>query len=363
MKRWRLDLNPQIYCDLAKPPWRTINDVTMVPREGKLKSRKDATMRPFIFSAPMDTVTGFDLAKRMIELNETPVVSRAIPDEEYIRCLTDLQELESFFAVGLNGELDKFFALLSEAENRARRTIYVNVAIDVAHGDMSRAHDAAALLKEHPNIADIMSGSICTPDAAFRAISAGCTHLRCGVGNGAVCTTRLMTGCGVPNLTAIYLIWQDLEQSPKFDFDPVIIADGGIKHPGCAAKYLAAGATAVMLGSVLSKTREAAGWQKLNTDPDREQLIKKYRGQASADFQKDHFGRINKCPEGVNTDAFYWDGKTYLDNIIEYYRGGMQSTLSYLGLTTIEELNPHHVQFAEITYSGYIEGTPHGATS
>ena len=193
----------------------TVNDVSLVPQAGVVPSRKDVEITPFIYSAPMDTVTGYEMAKALLEANEFPVVSRFISIDEQWKILQEfIGHPNLFFAVGIGKDIQRLLNLFADvcAANEGEEQFEdpkFNIALDVAHGDMLGAHEAAAFLRTQPFIDKIMSGSICTPDAAERAVKSGCTHLRVGVGPGAACTTRLKTGVGIPNLSAVYLIDQN----------------------------------------------------------------------------------------------------------------------------------------------------------
>lgn len=344
----------------------TTNDVVLVPRQGVLPSRSDAQMDGFLYSAPMDTVTGYKMTETMVALGQMPVVSRFLPEEERLKCLREFGTHEDvFFAIGFN-DITSF---LQSAEKIAEEEAWpsgttINFALDVAHGDMTKAHKFTETLRKQEFCGYLMSGSICTPDAAVRAVGAGCGHLRVGVGPGAACTTRLMTGCGFPNLSAVYLIHRALEQEPGWNDTLAnqvhIIADGGIKNPGDAVKYMAAGAKGVMMGSVFSKAEESAGWTNLVGPDGLETKMKSYRGQASAAFQESRYGKAHHCPEGAAGKSFQWDRETTAESITQKYQGGMQSALSYLGLRSTADLNPDNVTFVKVTSSGFIEGTPHG---
>ena len=364
----------------------TTSDVALVPQRGTLRSRLDAKLKPFIYSAPMDTVTGFGTTKEMMRLDEFAVVSRFISEEERTSIAEKwMGRSNLFWAIGLNDVPD----FLAFAQKHLPKYTKANIAIDIAHGDMDLAHELVASIRKdeilNSVIGFIMSGSICTAHAADRAIDAGCTHLRIGVGPGAACTTRLMTGIGVPQLSAVYNIHKQLSFSGRRE-SVVLIADGGIKHPGEAVKYLAAGADAIMMGSAFSKALESPGWTKhqqplkdfleelagpdihnpnpipfpLPEPPVR--LSKSYRGQASGAFQKDIYGKENICPEGASSDVFFWDSQTTIESIVFKYRGGLASAMSYMGIDDLDNLNPENpnVVFIKQTASAYIEGTPHG---
>lgn len=347
------------------------DDVLLEPQLGILRSRSEAILQSFIYSAPMDTVTGYTLAKALLKENEIPIICREIPDEEYCACLRDFHNTSAFFAIGATeAELRRFIERMGKTVSSLSDDTRLNVAIDIAHGDSIVAYSAIKFLREYPFINSIMSGSICTPAAALRSVKAGCTHLRVGVGPGSVCTTRIMTGVGVPQLSAVYLIHRELAKENLRE-DIEIISDGGIRYPGDAVKYLAAGADAVMMGSVFSKALEAKGWIQLAPEmpapnvvlsfplPEPElRLVKSYRGHASADFQNAHRGQSNRCPEGTSTSQFKWTGDT-VESICEKYRGGLASAISYLGIKDMKDLDPSTIKFMKITTSTFMESMPH----
>jgi IMP dehydrogenase len=342
-----------------------VDDVLLVPQLGKLRSSSEARVQPFIYSAPMDTVTGYKMVRAMVDAGEYAVVCRTLPESEMRQIMKDYAGHPNvFFAIGLCRDALKAFVDQLIALEVTRP---VNVAIDVAHGDMEQAHELAAYLSELGVCRFIMSGSICTPQAAVRASTAGCTHLRVGVGPGSVCTTRLMTGCGYPQLSAVYNCKRVLGDNPQ---GIQIIADGGIRTPGDAMKYLAAGADGIMLGSELGKTLEATGWEHggykpVDTSkpvrfpmPDPDPIyVKEYRGQASESFQRDH-GKNNDCPEGVSR-MIEWQGHT-VDQVLRQYRRGVARGISYVGCTSMEELGPKTVEMVRVTNSAVIEGRPQG---
>ena len=344
------------------------DDLLLVPRKGILKSRNDAEISSFIYSAPMDRVTGYWLTKKMLELNEFPVVSRFLPEEERIRCIREFHSTPAFFAIGGTPEhIKKFLTEINTAIKIDEKDFtHLNVAIDIAHGHSTTGLEAISFLhKECPFVRNIMSGSIATRSAALDCVEAGATHLRVGIGPGSACTTRLMTGIGVPNISAVYHIAREIGNGAA------IIADGGIKNPGDAVKYLAAGAHGVMMGHEFAKTFESPGWdvrlpdytgQTLMCGPNGRDLpklyVKTYRGQASAEFQQDRSGEASWCPEGASSKEMVWDGST-VETLIMKYRGGLASAISYLGLSKMSELTPEYVEFIQITNAGRIESVDH----
>lgn len=375
-----LSQNREFEGHILEREYLTTNDVSLVPAQGQVSSRSDVSVHSFLYSAPMDTVTGYQMCAAMLEAGQFPVVSRFIPKSERNMIMKEFgADPNLFWAVGMNRkEIGTLFDELSRTTDAETNEELIeqwadfqgiNLAIDIAHGDMRACHELVEELATYPIVGSIMSGSICTPYAALRAVKAGCTHLRVGVGPGAACTTRLMTGVGVPNLTAVYQIASAVRNIAE---DVEIIADGGIKNPGDVVKYLAAGATAVMLGSALSKTREAAGWEFVEENPLNDpsgiadfntvnafSLVKSYRGQASAEFQEDILGKANRCPEGAASPPFQWEG-LFFEDVFGKFCGGLQSACSYLGARSTTELHPGTVRMIKISSSGYLEGTPHG---
>lgn len=329
----------------------TIDDITFIPTPSNINSRSDVTTHDFLWSAPMDTVTGYSMMTVLTKYKHNPVVSRFIPRTEIIKSLRMADEIAIpsrpiFFATGLNNELTE---LLNEVRIDKRK---IGICIDVANGTTTKALEAIQYWKEL-GYKNIMSGSICTPQQAQAVINAGATHLRVGVGPGASCTTRLMTGVGIPNA---YAVWQIRKLLSKERADDIkLIADGGIRYPGDVVKYLGLGANGVMLGSVFSKTREAYGWE-----PREGKLYKTYRGQASAEFQVDQYSKANACPEGVSHAPVKWDG-TMVGDVVRRYETGVRSACTYLNISNTRYL--HKARWAIITPAAAIEAQPHGLTT
>ena len=345
------------YQDLLEEEVLSADDVLLVPRHGVLNSRMDANIEPYIFSSPMDTVTGYDLTREMVSNNHYAVVCRFLK-EEWTKTFKEFHNNDMvFFAVGSDiNEIHTIENMLEEIGSEG----VVNINIDVAHGDTNWMLKMYEAYRKKPWVNKLMSGSIATPQSAANVIQAGCDHLRIGIGPGSACTTRLMTGCGVPLLTSVYDIHTFImDTKPEIREGTTLIADGGIRYPGDAVKYLAAGADAVMLGRGFSTCFESAGWEETRTSWWKKPIrTKKYRGQASRSFQLDILGKNPKCPEGA-TGPLIVPQKT-VKEVIDEYEGGLRSALSYLGLTNSSELEPTAVQFAKNTVAAQREATPHG---
>lgn len=336
------------------------DDVLLKPMTGVLKRRKHSKLHSFLYSSPMDTVTDFNFSKAFYSLDQNPVFCRFLSKDEKRKYIKFLKEecwpSNLWYSVGANKkdivELEQFLSEFDAPD------CSINLSVDVAHGDTEFLQE---LYKEYSSLSyvkNLMSGTVATPESAINVHDAGCTHIRVGIGPGSACSTRIVTGCGVPNLAAVFNIYTELSIILGQESMPVIIADGGIRNSGDIVKYLAAGADAVMIGSLFSKTIESPGWsntflRKLLGKPP----LKRYRGQASAEFQLDTRGFVSGTPEGVTAKP--QTPESSLQELVLRLEFGVRSALSYLGLKDSKELNPKNVEFIKITQSGMQESKPH----
>lgn len=329
------------------------DDIQLIPRYGLVESRKKIKQTPFIYSAPMDMVTGPRLAQAMLNEKQHAVLSRFIDKDLYWSTIRSLSSKQNFWiAAGLNDIQD----LISFRNNETPSEAF-NICIDIAHGHSIQGIRAIKLLAANAGMFDgIMSGSICTPEAAFDCIAAGATHLRIGVSPGSMCSTAIATGFGLPLAYSVYTIAQALP--PEMREQVTLIADGGIRSSGDAAKLMALGADGVMLGSELAWTKESHGWIQESADV----FTKTYRGQASADFQKEVLDRDVACAEGVSTPKRAWDGFTSVNTVVNRYKDGLASACSYAGLNSIAELPTSNIPFVFVSSNGRQEAKPHGLT-
>lgn len=339
--------------DFLSQEYLSTNDVLLLPTQGILKSRSNASIiNTYIYSSPMDMVTGIDLSRAMLKHNQAPVFCRFLSLEKRMQAL-DLFSKDSNFWFSVGSSLEDFEFI---REYCLKNNVKLNISVDVAHGDTVFLQKIYTLYSNTTFCKALMSGTIATAKSANNCIRSGCTHLRVGIGPGSACSTRIVTGCGVPNLTAVYNVAQEAKSITS---NVKVIADGGISTTGDIVKYLSAGADGVMLGRLLSSTIESEGWEntflrKVFKKPFR----KLYRGQASAEFQLDTRGYISGAPEGVQAKNYIYPSYTFKDY---YYNTskGIASALSYLGLQSLEDLNPNNVQFIKITNNGLIESKPH----
>jgi IMP dehydrogenase len=206
--------------------------------------------------------------------------------------------------------------------------------------------DAIKMLKDKwGDKVDVIAGNVATPEATLELIEAGADAVKCGIGPGSMCTTRIITGCGVPQLTAISWCAQVANEHGV-----PLIADGGIKTSGDIVKALAAGAQTVMLGSILSGTLETPGPVHYGK--------KTYRGMASKAAQVSWRGELPEgmAPEGEATSV---PVKGRVADVLSELAGGLRSGMSYINAATISEIKTK-ARFMEMTGQGHRESVAHG---
>ena len=228
------------------------------------------------------------------------------------------------------------------------------MVIDIAHGHNVRVLETIRLLrKTFGKKIEIIAGNIATPEAALDLAKAGVDGLKVGIGPGAACTTRGVTGVGVPQLTAI----QDVVKVARRLKVPVI-ADGGVKNSGSFSKALAAGGSSVMIGSLLAGSSESPGEYVM----DRGVAYKYYRGMASREAGSEKIqldggsDGFTRAPEGASGKVpFRGSAAMVIGDLI----GGLRSSMSYLGAHNLGEFHKN-AKFIRITNAGVGESRPHG---
>jgi IMP dehydrogenase len=230
------------------------------------------------------------------------------------------------------------------------------VVVDTAHGHSKGVIDAVAEIKKRSNYAQVMAGNIATPEAARALIDAGADAVKVGIGPGTICTTRIVAGVGVPQLSAVLEV---AEVAHKLGIP--VIADGGIKFSGDIVKAIAAGASGVMIGSLFAGTEESPGEVFLYQG----RSYKSYRGmgslgamaRGSADryFQQEVNDNLKLVPEGIEGRVAY---KGPVEAVIHQLVGGLRAGMGYTGNRTIQELQNNAV-FRRITSAGWRESHVH----
>ncbi|MFW5904337.1 MAG: IMP dehydrogenase [Candidatus Saliniplasma sp.] len=227
------------------------------------------------------------------------------------------------------------------------------IVIDTAHGNSKDVLDATEDISESFDVS-LMAGNIATAEGARALVDAGAHSLRVGIGPGSICTTRIVSGIGVPQITAILNVYDEVK-----DEDISVVADGGIRYSGDAAKAFACGADTVMIGNMLAGTEESPGRVVFRGG----RKYKEYRGMASISAlekrEKNRYGqhfesRDEYIPEGVEGLVPY---KGTVSEVLHQIVGGLQSSMGHLGAGNIEEMRQAEVY--EISEGGKRESHPH----
>ena len=339
----------------------TFDDVTLAPNYSEiLPSETDTAvsltdnlkLKIPILSSAMDTVTESKMAIAIAKVGGIGVIHRNLDTKKQLSEIRKVKK-KSLKVGAAIGASDKEF-------NRTKEIIREGVdliVVDTAHGHTRKVGEIIKYIKKTKNnkIA-LCAGNIATPDAAKFLIKLGVDIIKVGIGPGSICTTRLVAGIGVPQLSAILSVRNGVENKKV-----KIISDGGIKYSGDLAKAFAAGADAVMIGSLFAGTNETPG--KLIKKNGK--LFKSFRGmgsvgamnKGSADryFQKKQKDMSKYVPEGVEGFVKY---KGDVESIIFKLVGGLKSSMGYLGSKNIIELRnkPH---FVKITKAGFYESMVH----
>lgn len=271
-----------------------------------------------------------------------------------LSCKDELGRLRVGAAVGTNKETDERAQALVDAGVDV-------VVVDTAHGHSKGVIERVKWFKKHYPQVQVIAGNIATADAALALVEAGADAVKVGIGPGSICTTRIIAGVGVPQVTAIFNVANALakHQVP-------VIADGGIRYSGDIAKALAAGASAVMIGSLLAGTDEAPGETILYQG----RTYKSYRGmgslgamtqrQGSSDryFQSLDQGEEKLVPEGIEGRVPY---KGTMLTVVHQLMGGLRSSMGYTGVSSIDALRTE-TKFVRITNAGIRESHVHDVT-
>ncbi len=328
----------------------TYDDVLLTPQYSDIKSRKEVNLISAldaslilnlpIISSPMDTVTESEMAYTMDSLGGLGIIHRYNSIEEQAGLVAEVISAGATkvgAAIGISGDY------FERAQTLVENGVSV-LCVDVAHGHHILMKDVLGVLKKSfGDSVHIMAGNVATLEGINDLAQWGANSVRCNIGGGSICSTRIQTGHGLPGLQTIF----DCAQT---EHDVAIIADGGIRTAGDIVKAIAAGADFVMLGSLLAGTDETPG--EVVQLPGG--MKKRYRGMASKDAQMDWRGRYSSN-EGVST---FIDYKGSVVDILEDLRGGVLSGLSYSGCRTIKRLQTT-AQWTRQTTAGLSESKTH----
>lgn len=328
----------------------TYDDVALVPQFNNIPSRTEPSLETWltktmkidipILASNMDSVISEELAEILISMGSIPIFHRFTNFQSQEKWVKKFQG-KTFISCGIQ-KLDETKKLLDLGA--------IGVCIDVAHGHSDRMfRHIQELKKNHPDKA-IIAGNVCTAMAYHDLVNAGADAVKVGVGPGAACTTRMVTGFGVPQFTAV----QDCARIAEKLRVP-LIADGGIRTSRDVVLALAAGASTVMVGKLFSLTLES-GAPKRKSDRSPSGYEAKFRGQASADFQNEFYGGLKEktVAEGID----FWgsvsgSAKELLNNLL----GGVRSGMTYGGARNLKELQ-RKAEFVQVSSSYICESKP-----
>src|SRR3989304_3194640 len=304
----------------------TFDDISLVPQFNNVPSRTEPLLETWLtkkrkmgiplLAANMDSVIGEELADILIQKGSVPIFHRFMDFETQCQWVKKYQE-NTFISCGIH-KLDETRKLLDLGA--------AGVCIDVAHGHSDRMFRfIGELKKSHPG-KDVIAGNVCTTMAYHDLVNAGADAVKVGIGPGAICTTRMLTGFGVPQFSAIY---------------------------DCA--QIAEGASSVMSGKLFAFTKESAA-QKRASESSPTRLEAKYRGQASVDFQNEYYGGLKgkTVAEGVD---FWGPVAGSVEEVLADLLGGLRSGLTYGGARNIKELQ-RKAEFIEVSCHYLVESGP-----
>jgi IMP dehydrogenase len=347
-----MDLTFNFHGILQRGKGLTYDDVLIVPSKSAVRSRRDPNLStrltrnhkidlPFI-SANMDTITESPMAIAMSKLGGIGILHRFMTLENQLREVRAVKESGAKLiaaSIGVNEEGRK------AAVELVKEGVDI-LTIDIAHGHSVAMLETIKWLKDSfADKIDVIAGNVATPEATAELIQAGADAIKVGIGPGSMCTTRIITGCGVPQLTAV--AWcADVARGHNIP----VIADGGLKSSGDIVKAIAAGAETVMLGSLLSGTLETPGEIHYGK--------KHYRGMASRAAQVSWRGNLpdGMAPEGESTAI---PVKGSVKDVILELAGGLRSGMSYVNASELSEI-PEKARFMEMSSNGFRESVAHG---
>ncbi len=331
-------------------------------RDLRFETELGKTVREVMTSDLITAEPDTDIVEAKSILNENKIEKLPLVDEENrLQGLITVRDIEKKkqhpeATLDENGQLMVAAAVGPDEFDRIESLVEAGVdmiVVDTAHGNSKDVIDATEEIKGSFDV-DLMAGNIATREGARSLIEAGADSLRVGIGPGSICTTRIVSGIGVPQITAIMNVCEAAK-----DKNVSVIADGGIRYSGDAAKALACGADAIMLGNMLAGTEEAPGRVVFRGG----RKYKEYRGMASISAlekrEKNRYGqdfesREEYVPEGVEGLVPY---KGTVSEVLHQIVGGIKSSMGHLGAETIEEMRDAEIY--EISEGGKHESHPH----
>ena len=338
----------------------TFDDVLLLPRYSSvlpsktninLSFTKNINLKVPFLSSAMDTVTESKMAIAISKEGGIGIIHRNLDIKNQSKEVKKVanKKLLVGAAIGTNKEdIERAKSLISNGADL--------IVIDTAHGHSEKVLKTLSKIKKIVKDVPICVGNIATGEAAKRLYNAGADIIKVGIGPGSICTTRMVAGIGVPQISAILEVKKALSNK-----NVRIISDGGIKFSGDIAKALAAGADAIMMGSIFAGTDESPG-RKFKI---KGKFFKQYRGMGSVGamsagsanryFQKNFKDKSKFVPEGVDGRVEY---KGKVSKIIYQLQGGLRSSMGYIGAKNLKEINKK-AKFIKITKAGFYESMVH----
>ena len=338
----------------------TFDDVLLLPRYSNvLPSQTDISIEltkkinlkvPFLSSA-MDTVTEAKMAVAIAKAGGIGIIHRNLNIKKQTDEIALVKKKKLLVGAAVGTDSDDI--------KRAKSLIDYGcdlIVIDTAHGHSEKVLITLSKLKKIRGKIPICVGNIATGEAAKKLFNSGADIIKVGIGPGSICTTRMVAGIGVPQISAIMEVRQALKNKKI-----KIISDGGIKFSGDLAKALAAGADAIMMGSIFAGTDESPG-KKFKI---KGKIYKQYRGMGSIGamssgsanryFQKKFKDKSKFVPEGVEGRVEY---KGNVSKIIYQLQGGLRSSMGYIGAKNLNQIKKN-AKFIKITKAGFYESMVH----
>lgn len=280
-----------------------------------------------LVSAPMDTVTEGEMAEALASEGGLPVVHRFVTVDEQAEMIEGVEPVAG--AVGLN-EFERCRELVEAGVDM--------LVADIAHGHHEKFLDFVSSISEDFEVA-VAAGNVATVGGAEDLAEAGADVVKVGVGPGAACTTREQTGAGYPQFSAVKQVCEAV--------DVGVVADGGVRKPGDMVKALMSGADAVMVGSVLGSTFESP-------------RNGEFRGMSTTDAAEDRTDRDLKESDGYEEgDSMVYEESETVEEVVEEYKGGLKSGLSYCGADNLREARGN-AEFVRVTGSTQYRNGAHG---
>ena len=338
----------------------TFDDVTLIPKyssvlpsntDTSIKLAQNLNLKIPLMSSAMDTVTESQMAIALSKSGGIGVIHRNLSIEKQVKEVKKVKRNNNLVGAAIGVDPKD----LERAEELSKAKVDL-IVIDTAHGHTKKVFDMIRKIKKKLKNCTLCAGNIATGKAAKFLAESGVDIVKVGIGPGSICTTRLVAGIGVPQLSAIIQVKKALK-----NYKTQIISDGGIKFSGDLAKAIVAGADAIMIGSLFSGTIESPG----KIIKHKGKLYKNFRGMGSAGamsvgsadrYYQKKFKDISKyVPEGVEGMVKF---KGSVDKIIYNLIGGLKSSMGYLGAKKIKELQKKG-EFIKITKAGFYESMVH----